>query len=219
MKRNLDQLSTAAAGLLVDEFGFSRNKLRFIREDSLARSAWFVPGKHASKATYNFELILDLGLPGLSAITSAAQPWVVRASAEKVYRKRTPAPRVKFAFRDGIYGNEIESVVLEMLRVVADEFFLKLRSPDDLYEFIRSNSLDFLREGMAAENEFKKLDLMPWNVLPRMQLAAVYAAYLGRSDDALELEQELAEYAAKNRLEYLMAGVRESIANVSRRPS
>jgi hypothetical protein len=216
VKKNLNSLADAIGSVLVDGAGFSRDKLRFTRADGLDRRVWLIPGKNASSATHPFELIFDIGMPKLRELATDAQPWVVRASAEKVYRKSTPVPRVKFIFFDGIYDDDVERVVIDVLRHVCDEFFLTMTGPEELYDLVRRNALTFLWDAMAAENEFKRLDLMPWNVVPRLQLAAVYAASLGHSVEASELENEIVTYAGKNRLDHLLTGIRQSIATASR---
>jgi hypothetical protein len=60
---------------------------------------------------------------------------------------------------------------------------------------------------MAADNAFKRLKLDPWNAVPRLELAGVYAGFLGRVDEANLLRDLATDFAAKNGVEYAIPGI------------
>lgn len=211
MKANLTRLVGQAKNYLLAQHGFTLRNSRFTREDQLVRSVWFWPAKNATAQSYGFDVLLDLGIPLLSPLSDKAQEWVVRASCDKMHRKLTVAPRVKFAFQHGDYDSGVEEVVLTTLRVMCDEFFLKLQTAEDLYRFVKRNAEEFGQFGMGAENEFKRFDLMPWNAVPRLELAAVYAAFLGRVDESQALRAEAVAYAEKNGIDYMIPTISANI--------
>jgi hypothetical protein len=202
VKANLVRLAKSAAEFLVEEHGFVLANARFTKVDQLARSVWFWPTRSAAADVYSFDVLMDVGIPELSPITSKAQEWVVRASCEKAYLRLWEPPQLNFQFQGGNYDSALEAAVLAVLRRICDDFFLRLDSRQQLFDFVERNAREFFELGMAADNEFKRYDLNPWNVVPRLQLAAVYAAFLGRTAAAAELSAHAIVYAEKHRIDH-----------------
>ncbi len=213
MKQNLMRLVEKASEYLVDGQGFKLRNSRFTKVDGLARSVWFWPAKNATAALYSFDVLLDLGIPALSPISAKAQEWVVRASCDKAYRRLELTPRLRFAFQSDVYDPAVEEAVLTAMRAISEAFFLRLDTPRELYEFVKRNAEEFASTGMAADNEFKQYDLMPWNAVPRLELAAIYGAYVGHSEEAAVLEANAIAHATKYGIDH--SGISANIARAA----
>ncbi|MGR6998730.1 hypothetical protein ACU686_12445 [Yinghuangia aomiensis] len=91
------------------------------------------------------------------------------------------------------------------LRTLCDEFLVRYETPDDLL-------------GLVADNpdEWRRLELEPFNVVGRLQQAAVYAAYLGQRDRAEALKDQTVDYALNNNIAYAVPRVESAVAAMLR---
>jgi hypothetical protein len=205
----IKRLADKTGAILCGEHGFTRSRTgtRFVSESPLLRSIWLRPMSFARPGSYCFDVLFDLGIPGLSALSSRAQTWVVRASGSGIRSDR----RGHFELTGADSDLAEEDSALETLTSGLRQFLQICATPQDLYAMVETNAVTFLERGMQADNEFKRLRLQPWNVVPRLELAAVYAAFLGDDTSADRLIAFALKHAALRRIDYTVERARESI--------
>jgi hypothetical protein len=202
MSDELKNLIVQASSLMKVEHGFTRKGRLLIREDSLLRAIAFRPEKTATKGAYRFDVTLSLGLPGLSTVTALRREWVVSASLSKLHRLRNEG-----SGRFELTGREeedegVEETVLALLSSLCAEFFLSVGEPVDLLSLV-----------VDDPEKFKRLDLWPWNELPRLELGSVYAAFLGLEDQAEILKENAIRCAIDGDMDYAVNRVQDSVQN------
>ncbi|TDC06139.1 hypothetical protein E1265_34950 [Streptomyces sp. 8K308] len=200
MNGDMRQLIAKVASLMKGEYGFSKKGRLLIREDKLLRVVAFQPEKTAMEGCYRFDVTLSLGLPGLSSVTSSRREWVVSASLSKLYRLRNPGVGRFELTGDRSGDEEVEAAVLALLSDLCDEFFLSVGEPVDL--------LALITDDLA---ESKRLDLWPWNELPRLELASAYSAFLGLGDRARALQDQAIRGAIDGGMEYAVERVQKGV--------
>lgn len=209
MNPAVKRLADAAAVLLCTEHKFTRSRagVRFVSESPLLRSVWLHPMSFARPGSYCFDVLFDLGMPGLSLFPPRAQTWVVRGSGSGIRSDR----RGHFELTGADSDLAVEEAALEAVNSGLRQFLHAYSTPPDLYAMVESNAVEFLERGMQADNEFKRLHLHPWNAAPRLELAAVYGAFLGDDDGADRLMTLALEHAAREHIDYTAERARESI--------
>lgn len=209
MNPAIKRLADKAAVILCAEYGFTRSRAgtRFVDQSPLLRSVWLHPTSFAGPGGYCFDVLLDVGIPGLSAFSSRDQRWVVRASGSDIRSDR----RGHFELTGAESDLAEEEIALETLTSGLRQFLQVCGTPQDLYAMVEVNAVAFLERGMQADNEFKRLRLQPWNVVPRLELAAVYGAFLGDDAGAERLIALAVEHAARKRIDYTIERARDSI--------
>ncbi|MEV0175401.1 hypothetical protein AB0I00_30315 [Streptomyces sp. NPDC050803] len=198
MNEEFKQLVSQVSDPLKRDHGFSGKGRTVIREDHLLRAVAFHPEKTAARGKYRFDVTLSLGLPGLSSVAAARREWVVSASLGKLYRLRYPG-KGRFELAGDESDIEVERAVTSLLSDVCSEFLLSVPGPEELLELLRD------------KGEFKRLDLWPWNELPRLELASVYCAYLGREEQANQLMEEAIQCALDGGMDYAVGRVRANV--------
>ena len=209
MNPAIKRLADRAAGILCAEHGFTRSRggTRFVSETPLLRSVRLDPMPFAVPGSYCFDVLFDLGIPGLSTFSPRAQTWVVRACGSKVRSGR--GGHFELTGGDGDLAEE--ELALETIMSGLAEYLQACATPRDLYAMVEANAVAFLEQGMQADNEFKRLRLEPWNAVPRLELAAVYGAFLGEDAAADRLAGLAVERAALKGIDYTVERARESI--------
>lgn len=203
-------LIAAASSSLARDHGFRAHGGRsFTREDELIRSARFAPGASLA-GSFQFEVVCDLGISGLSSISSKSSEWMVRCSVSHVPRD-DGLPRSGFELTGAPEDEVVVQDVAKICKVVFDRFLLRHETADDMFLWVRDNALQFL-DSPQVDNDFKRFRLSPWNIVPRLELAGVYAAYLGRSEDAERLRDAAIQYARTHGLRYAIPTVSANIA-------
>lgn len=219
MNPAIKRLAESAAAILCVEHGFTRSRAgtRFVSESPLLRSVWLHPMSFARPGSYCFDVLFDLGIPGLSTFSPRAQIWIVRANGSGIRSDR----RGHFELTGADTDLAEENLALETLTSGLREFLQAYKTPQDLYTMVKGNAVAFIEHGMQSDNEFKQLRLQPWNVVPRLELAAVYGAFLGDDAGADYLIDRAVEYAALKRINYTVERARESVqfARTQRRAS
>jgi hypothetical protein len=197
----LKDLVADAADLLVQKHGFTRTGRKFIRQDELVRSAWFRPTGFG-----RFELLFDLGIAGISLILpekpaspGPSEKWVVGLNARDLRPKEVPA-MAWLTLTKGKYDQEVRKHSRNLCERVADEFLLKYSSAEEFYQWVRGSALELLKDP-NTDNEWRRLKLWPANPLLLFELAGVYAAHLGKSDDASMLRQAALDDAIVYRID------------------
>ncbi|HET6531341.1 MAG TPA: hypothetical protein VFH03_12140 [Actinoplanes sp.] len=209
--RDLGRFAEEAGGFLREEHGFSYAKRRFTRTDELIRSAWFMP-LNATADRYLFDVVFDLGIPGVSAFGPKAQRHVVRAHAQLTSQSSPDYPTPTFVLRAGDDGRPVAPGVDEVVRQLTDDFLLRYPGPVALYEMVRDSGMIAARDGLTADTEFSRLRLDPFNVIKRLELAAVYAAYLGRDDEVRAILEAARQHATSHRVEYMIPIIEGGVA-------
>jgi hypothetical protein len=214
MARDLAAVVKATGRFLIEEHGFAVSKRRYTRLDELLRSVWFVP-LFATKELYRFDVLFDLGIPGISRFSPREQEWIVRAHAQQVSLWEPTYPRVKFV-TPPIGGGLVDPAVDEVVQRLAVEFLLRYRTPTELYTLVRNDALAFAVHGMGVDNEFKRLKLDPWNAIVRLELAAVYAAFLGFKDDLVAILAQARDTAERDRVGYAIPRIEAGVESAMR---
>jgi hypothetical protein len=205
----LKDLVADAADLLVKGHGFTRAGRNFIREDELVRGLRFRTGVSGS-----FEILFDLGITGISQIGPKTDKWTVGGSASQLRPKEIPA-RAWMRLTEGAYDEEVRKAVHHVCERIAVDFLLKYRSGEEFFLWVRETALE-LFESPEAENEFRRLKLHPLTPTRLLELAGVYAAYLGKSDDASILREAAIEFASSHGIDYAIPDIIANIADASR---
>jgi hypothetical protein len=208
-----DVVASASASLTRDH-GFQANGRMFTREDDeLIRSVRFAPGSSTARS-FRFEVICNLGISGVSSVSPKSAEWVVSCNLSHV-----PAsgdlPKTWFELTKGPGDDAVERNVTLICAHVFDNFLLMHESAEGMFLWVRDNALEFLGDPQA-DNDFKRLRLWPWNVMPRLELAGVYAAYLGRKEDAEYLESVATGYAKTHGMRHAIPVMHANIATVAR---
>jgi len=102
--------------------------------------------------------------------------------------------------------SRVKSEFVEVLRVVCNEFLLKLRQPADLLDLV-----------VNGESEFARLRLAPWNELPRLELASVYLEFLGEKAAAAKSVEKAVSIAVATGVDRFPDRIRASVARASER--
>lgn len=214
MNKAIKHLADTFAALLVKQHGFTRNPAgtRFIREDQLMRSIWLNPMSFARPGAYSFDILFDLGIPGVSTFSPRAQEWIVRAHGRQIHGRRHERDP-DFELTGQPSDADVETAALETLDAAMTEFVLAYATPHELYAMVARNAEELLEHGGQARGEFAALQLFPWNVVGRLELAAMYAAALHEPSEAKRLARLATEYAATHRIDYAIPRIN---ANVQR---
>jgi hypothetical protein len=205
----LKDIVADAANLLVQGHGFTRTGRRFVREDDLIRSVSFMPD-----GLGRFEIVFSMGISGISVAIPKNEKWVVSCLAGQFRPKEVPA-RAWLTLTKGAYDEEVKKHARRVCECVVDEFLLKYRTVDEFYLWVRANALELFHDP-RADNEYRRLKLQPFNVVGPLELAAVYAAYLGRTDDSIVLQNATIEFASAHDIDYAIPRVIANIADASR---
>jgi hypothetical protein len=175
-------VTKVVADIFVGRHGFTRHGRRLSRGDGLWREVIISPFNSTIRGAYRFDVLMRLGLVGLTSISSrkgAEGPWnswVVMASACEVLRKTDP--RVQSFELTGNHPEDLTvlSRVGDMMHTLALDFLLKYETADDLLDLV-----------LNGEEEFRRLDIQPWNRLSRLELGCLYLEFMGESIRARQL--------------------------------
>ncbi|MGA5444272.1 hypothetical protein ACPCKW_32905 [Streptomyces griseoincarnatus] len=203
MNKALQKLISNAIEPLKSQHGFRVRGRTVIREDRLLRAVVFHPEKTANSGAYRFDATLNLGLPGLSTVSASRREFIVAASLGKIYRLRNPG-KGRFELRGDDSDSEVEFAVRSLLADLRSEFLLAISEPVDLLGLLED------------EDEFKRLDLWPWNLLPRLELACVYSTFLGMDEQASRLVERAIRCAREDGMEYAVARIHANVQKAKR---
>jgi hypothetical protein len=138
----LKSFAEQTAGFLVSNHGFDVKGTRYLRQDRLMRSVWFVESKATTDDAVAFDVVLDLGIPGVSSFAPRIQKWVVRASTYQVYIRHV-SPAVRFELRNVGWDSRLEEAVRSTLIRLCSEFLLNFETEYELYDFVKTNAIEF----------------------------------------------------------------------------
>jgi hypothetical protein len=212
--QDLTKYARECGRFLADEHGFTLAGRRYTRSDELLRSCWFIP-LNATPDRYIFDVLVDVGIPGISSFGPRAQIHVVRANAQQSAQGHPDYPRPEFILIADGDGRPIAPGVDEVVRRLAADLLLRYATPTDLYEAVRATALRSAREGDRSDDDFGRLRLLP-GAPGRMELAAVYGTFLGRDDEAEEILEMVREYAPAHRIDYFIPKIEASVAEARR---
>jgi hypothetical protein len=68
---------------------------------------------------------------------------------------------------------------------------------------------------LNGADEFKRLDLWPWNELPRLELACVYLEFVGEAQKAQDVRDEALRLAGEQGVDYFPKRLRENMQMAS----
>jgi hypothetical protein len=214
--RDFDAYVEAAARFLVEEHNFVLSQRVCTRSDALMRSVRF-DLLSVTPTSYRFDIHFDLGIPGVTEFGTKKQLWIVRAYAQLASREEPSYPKPKLIL---IKGEAVEPAAHrfdELIKRLTEDFLLRYSDPDLLYQMVRNSALEFTRRGMSVHDEFRRLHLEPWNVIVRLELAAVYAAFLGREADVNRILRLANEYAPKYRVEHAIPRLEANVEAARRK--
>ncbi len=200
----LRDLVADAAKLFVQNHGFTRTGRNFVRQDELVRVVRFRP-----VGLGGFDIVFNLGIAGISEVLPKTDRWVVSCSAINLRPEGVPAV-AWLRLTKGAYDEEVREHTKRVCESMADGFLLKFRDADEFYIWVRDSALELFRDP-RADNEFRRLKLQPFNVVGPLELAGVYAAHLGKADDALMLQNAAIEFATARGIDW----VPRIIANIT----
>lgn len=202
---------------LAKEAGFAARGSLLVKEDSLLRIIQVDMLQNSSTAeSVKFDLLFDLGIPGISVYTPRSRKWVVRCyGSTRAGEVREPDD---FVLTGGPADESVRRTAVSRTRQVCDEFLMRFENGTALYHFVRDSALKFLAEGMELHDDYMRLQLSPWNALPRLELAGVYAAFLGLDEEADSIQEAAERFATgKNKdLDYLLPDLRKNISEARR---
>lgn len=88
---------------------------------------------------------------------------------------------------------------MSLLLDLCSEFFLAITGPSGLLALLE------------YDDEFKRLDLWPWNLLPRLELTCVYSAFLGAEEQTNQLVERAISCARDGDMEYAVDRIRVNV--------
>lgn len=204
---------TDQLGFLVD-LGFRRKGGFLQREDRLLRAATVSQHQNAGDAV-SFFVSFDLGIPGISEVSGHGARHVVRCSADNFAAELGFSG--SFAFRIAGGNDELLAVVHRAARIVCERFLLKYPDRDALFEMVYRGATEFLSRGPASSDEMTQLKVHPWNVMKRLELAGVFAAFLGKQASAAEVVRLAREHATGRHsgLDYLLPSLMANVESAA----
>lgn len=194
--------------------GFTVRGSLLVKEDSLIRTMQLDVLQNASTPERTrFDLLFDVGIPGISAFTARSRKWVLRCYGSKI-PGNPEATDEDFVLTGESADTQVRQVAMSRARQACEEFLMRFEDDRSLCLFVRDNALRFATEGVEPHDDYRRLQLYPWNALARLELAGVYAAFLGRETDADSLQEAAERFVTgKNRnLDYLLPDLRANIA-------
>jgi hypothetical protein len=209
--QDLARYARECGGFLAGEHGFVLAGRRYTRSDELLRSCWFTP-LNATSDRYVFDVLVDVGIPGISSFGPRAQIHVVRANAQQSAQGHPDYPRPDFVLTADGDGRPVAPGVDVVVRRLAADLLLRYATPADLYEAVRASALRSAREGARSDDDFGRLRLWPVNPGGRLELAAVYGAFLGRDAEVAELLEVVREYAPAQRIDHVIPEIEAGVA-------
>jgi hypothetical protein len=202
---------------LAKEAGFATRGSLLVKEDSLLRIIQIdVLQNSITSESVKFDLLFDLGIPGITLYTPRSRKWVVRCYGSTLAGEvREPDD---FLLTGGPADESVRRTAVSRTRQVCDEFLMRFEDDNSLYRFVRDSTLKFLAEGTELHDDYRRLDLFPWNAMPRLELAGVYAAFLGLDEEADSIQEAAERFATgKNKdLDYLLPEIRQNISEARR---
>jgi hypothetical protein len=208
---------TAEVRKAAKELGFTVRGSLAMREDSLIRAIQVDMMQNISPpGTASFDLLFDLGIPGISVFAPCAREWVVRCHGRKFPLGDGPA-KESFALTGGPGDEKVIENSISCLREACSEFLLRYEDCYALYRFVRDSAIGFADLGMELRDDYRRLSLEPWNALRRLELAGIYAAFLGLHDEADSIETIVERLATVKRgLDIYLPQIHENIAAARR---
>ena len=195
----LRQFARSSSEFLVREHGFKRRGATLLREDSLVRKVHYLGMSSDGEGSQNFDILLDLGLPGLAIPAVLKDPWTFRASASRIRRFRHPeAPSL--TFWTSPEDQQVAEWAERILHTLCHEYLFAIEGPDDLVDLARNDSA-----------EYRRLHLDPENDLARLERAGVFLAHLGRRVEAEQVAEEASAHASAHDLETNLPDVLRNI--------
>lgn len=198
--------------------GFTVRGSLLVKEDSLIRTMQLDVLQNASTPERTrFDLLFDVGLPGMSAFTARSRKWVLRCYGSKIPGNPEAADE-DFVLTGESTDTQVRQVAMSRARQACEEFLMRFQDDRSLYLFVRDNALRFATEGVEPHDDYRRLQLYPWNALARLELAGVYASFLGLEKEADSLQEAAERFVTeKNKnLDYLLPQLRANIADARR---
>ncbi len=161
------------------------------------------------------DVLVSLGIPGLSEFTGRRRLWAVTAHLSRVMQKDQATSDLTL---DGSAEDDrrIERIVSYVDRM-SEELLFRYSDAEELYTLVKDSGLSFAKHGPELDDEFARLHLDPWNALARLELAGVYAGHL-RHLAAVNEIMEAARTVAASRwgLDTLLPKIQENIEAAQR---
>jgi hypothetical protein len=139
----------------------------------------------------------------------------VVSSLASQFRPKEVLARAWLTLTKGAYDEEVKKQARRVCECMVDEFLLKYRTVDEFYLWVRTNALKLFHDP-RADNEYRRLKIQPFNVVGPLELAGVYAAYLGRTDDSIVLQNSAIEFVTTHDMEYAIPRIIANIAEAAR---
>jgi hypothetical protein len=210
VKLEFKDLAAHAALPLVRDGGFkTAGRRQYARDDGLLhRHLWFAPSS-SLPGSFGFEVYLDLGLNGLSVFTRRVYTWVIRCHGNNL--RDQSLPLIPFELTGEVeHDLQVRDAVAAICAFGYEHFLLRHKNAEELYAWIRAEALRST-EKPRPPGDLLWYSLSPANTIPALQLASVYAAFLGRAEESAELENAMTQYAMTNRMEDYMPRCRAEI--------
>lgn len=196
-------------GYLTDR-GFVRKGGLLLRQDRVLRGV-VISQSQADGDWATFFVNFDLGIPVLSEAGARRSRHVLRCSGNR-FASRELGFTGSFELRRGAGDEEVLDVVRRTAEAVSERFLLRYPDEDALFETVYRAATGFMDEGPGAADELTRLELNPWNVMARLELAGVYAAFLGK-DEVADVKQRARAYPTGRNasLDYLVGPMMATI--------
>lgn len=194
------------------EFGFKGRGSLLVKRDALNRGIQ-LDLLNSKPGAASFDLLFDLGIPGLEGFAAKGRKWVVRASGRSFPLDEAPLS-TEFEITGTADDEKVIANASICVRRACAQFLLKIKDPDDLFRFVKDSAFSFVEHGPELHDDFWRMHLWPWNAMARLELAGVYAVFLGFGEEAELVKSTAVEFATGRRknLDYLIPKIQESMS-------
>ena len=196
-KDDLDELIEVIWKDILAERGFERKRRLFVKTDSLLRAVRFDVSKWAQKSSSGFNVICNLGVPGLSTVSGTQWSWVVSIALDGLQPRRE---RVNFEVGEAIELDRVVGAVRGAVVRACDDFLFAFDRPHELYQL--------MVDGWTRLDEWIA---QPASPILRYELGAGYARFLGLTNEEAELRTRLADAARESDLDDLVPEIAERL--------
>lgn len=186
------------------DLGFRRKGGVLLRTDRLLRAVTVSQHQDTGDAV-SFFVTFDLGISGISELGGRRARNVVRCAGDHFARAELGFTG-SFVLQKGGGNGEVLAIIDDTARAVCGQFLLKYPDEQALFAMVYRGATEFLDKGLASTDEITRLKLEPWNVIGRLKLAGVFAAFLGRKAEAAEVVRFAQDYCTGRNasLDYLL---------------
>ncbi|OLR92613.1 hypothetical protein [Actinokineospora bangkokensis] len=173
--------------------GYTVSKKRlFTKKGGLLRTIRVDPGKYVDRRSYDFALMLNLGVPGLTWVTLTQWDWGLNLAVHGQFPWKQAR---RFELVEGADPGPVAEAALSALDEAFQEFWDEPVTPEDLIGIL-----------IGDQDRLDHLQVFPPNAFGRAVLAAGIARHLGRSAQVEELKARVADCATIGHVEHLLPG-------------